>query len=185
VRFPGLPAILLMLPAALSAGEVLEAAVSQSGDAYELFLRARIDAPLEDVFRTITDYRNLSAINPDIEVSELLATPAAGVYVVRSVIQVCILVFCKRVEQLQRLRHTDSHTVEAEMLPAGSDFRSGFARWQLSAPTAGSTELRFTETFEPDFWVPPVIGPWMIRRKLVNEVVETSRYIEAHAGAGG
>ena len=47
-----------------------------------------------------------------------------------------------------------------------------------------TTELQFTETFEPDFWVPPVIGPWLIQRKLVSEVAETVMYIEAQQAAG-
>jgi hypothetical protein len=38
--------------------------------------------------------------------------------------------------------------------------------------------LQFTDTFEPDFWVPPVIGPWLIQRKLVRELTETMAYIE-------
>jgi len=185
VRIPGLLAILLLLPASLYAAEVLEARVVHTGVRYELLLRARIDAPRDNVFHTITDYRNLATINPDIEHSELLANPAAGVYVVRTDIRICILVFCKRVEQLQRMTQRDTRTIEAVMLPDGSDFRSGFARWQLSSPTPAVTELLFIENFEPDFWVPPVIGPWLIRSKMVSEFVETGRYIEAQAGAGG
>ena len=151
---------------------------------YELAIRARIDAPLDVVQRAITDYANLAAINPDIEVSELLETTAAGVSTVRTVIRVCILVFCKQVEQLQRVTYPDAQTIEAMIIPEGSDFRSGLARWQLSSPTAATTELQFNERFEPDFWVPPVIGTWLIERKLVREVSETTAYIEALQGAG-
>jgi hypothetical protein len=158
--------------------------VTHAGGRYELEIRARIDAPREVVRRAITDYANLAAINPDIEVSELLGTTEAGVSTVRTVIQVCILVFCKQVEQLQRVTQPDAQTIEAEVIPEGSDFRSGFARWRLASPTEMTTELQFTETFEPDFWVPPVIGPWLIQRKLVREVAETVMHIEAQQAAG-
>jgi len=181
---PGLwLAVLLFMPAGATAGDILEASVTHADGHYALAIRARIDAPSDAVYRAITDYSNLAAINPDIRVSELLETSAAGVATVHTIINVCILVFCKQVEQLQHVTNPDAHTIEAVIVPAGSDFRSGFARWRLSSPTAATTELQFTETFEPDFWVPPVIGPWLIQRKLVREVAETAAYIEAQQGA--
>jgi hypothetical protein len=33
----------------------------------------------------------------------------------------------------------------------------------------------------PDFWVPPLIGTWMIEDKLVEEVELTARHIEQQA----
>jgi hypothetical protein len=184
VLLPALLALLVFLPAAATAGEVLTSRVTHADGRYDLAITARIDAPSDAVLHAITDYSNLAAINPDIEVSELLGTTPAGASLVRTVIRVCILVFCKQVEQLQQVTYPDADTIEAVIVPEGSDFRSGVARWQLASPTALTTELRFTETFEPDFWVPPVIGPWLIRRKLVREVAETIMYIEAQQAAG-
>jgi hypothetical protein len=175
--------LLLFLPAGAVAGDILDASVTHADGHYDLAIRARIDAPSAAVYRAISDYSNLAAINPDIRVSELLGTSAAGVSTVHTVINVCILLFCKKVEQLQQMTHPDAHTIEAVTVPEGSDFRSGFARWQLSSPTAATTELQFTATFEPDFWVPPLIGPWLIKRKLVREAAETAAYIEALQGA--
>jgi hypothetical protein len=103
---------------------------------------------------------------------------------VRTVVNVCILVFCKRVQQLQHVTYPRADTIEAVIVPEGSDFRSGFARWRLASISALTTELEFNQTFEPDFWVPPLIGPWLIRRKLVGEVAETVMYIEAQQAAG-
>jgi hypothetical protein len=177
-------ALLVFMPAVATAGEILTSSVTHADGHYDLAITARIDAPSDAVLHAITDYANLAAVNPDIEVSELLGLTGAGVSTVRTVIRVCILVFCKRVERLQRVTQPDAQTIEAEIIPAGSDFRSGFARWRLTSLTAVTTELQFTETFEPDFWVPPVIGPWLIQRKLVSEVAETVTSIEAQQAAG-
>jgi hypothetical protein len=171
-------AVLLFATADVMAGDLLAASVTHADRRYEVAITARIDAPSDVVYRAITDYANLAAINPDIEVSEFLGTTVAGVATVRTVIYVCILVFCKRVEQVQRVTQPDAVSVDAVIIPEGSDFRSGFARWRLSSPTPATTELQFTDTFEPDFWVPPVIGPWLIQRKLVRELTETMAYIE-------
>jgi hypothetical protein len=82
------------------------------------------------------------------------------------------------VVQVQDVTLLAGHVIEAVILPEFSDFRSGLARWQLTARGA-ATQLEFSNSFEPDFWVPPVIGPWLIKRKLVWEVTETAMYIEA------
>jgi len=170
-------AALLLLPATALAGEILASSVNHDGEGYTLSITARIDAPPDTVYRSITDFDNLAAINPAIEESRLLGAPQPDTRRVRSVIRVCILVFCKRVVQVQDVTLLPGYAIVAVILPERSDFRSGIARWQLT-PSGSATELLFSNSFVPDFWVPPVIGPWLIKRKLVWEVTETAMYIE-------
>ena len=150
---------------------------------YRLSVSARIEAPQAAVYSAITDYDNLAAINPSIVSSQAFATADPRTHRVRSVIKVCILMFCKQVVQLQRVVQLDSRSIEAVILPEGSDFRAGFARWQFGGDDA-TTELHFSEELEPDFWVPPVIGPWLIERELVRQVAATARYIEQQGTPG-
>ena len=177
----GLLISLSLFPCALLAGEILDSSVTHDGAVYRLSITARVDAPLTVVYQSITDFTNLAAINPSIEESQILELQGADRQRVRSVIRVCILVFCKRVEQVQDVTLVDSHTVVATMVPGAGDFRAGSARWALMA-VGTATDLYFTETFEPDFWVPPLIGPWLIEKKLVREVAETTLSIEGQAG---
>jgi hypothetical protein len=176
-RLRGLCVSLLLFPYALSAGEILDSKVTHDGVVYRLSITARVDAPLAIVYQSMTDFTNLSALNPAIEESQVLASEDPRRQRVRSVIRVCILVFCKRVEQVQDVNLIDSRTLEATMVPGAGDFRGGLARWEFT-PDGDGTVLHFTEVFEPDFWVPPVIGSWLIEKKLVNEVAETAMYIE-------
>jgi len=168
--------LVLILPGPAVAGQVLASSAERVGDLYVLSVSAQIDAPLATVYRSITDFDNLAAINPAIEESRLLASDANSRRV-RSVIKVCILVFCKRVVQVQDVHLLNDHVIEAVVVPAASDFISGIARWELTTQDA-ATVLVFTDQFEPDFWVPPLIGPWLIKRKLMREVAETAMYIE-------
>jgi hypothetical protein len=168
---------LLLLPCLTQAGTIQDSSVSRDGDIYSLSVTARIEAPPARVYRSITDFSNLPAINASIEESAVLESQGNRRRV-HSVIRVCILVFCKRVEQLQDVTLVDAGTVVAVMVPGAGDFLGGDARWKITADGA-ATELLFTETFEPDFWVPPVIGTWLIERELVREVAETAMYIEA------
>jgi carbon monoxide dehydrogenase subunit G len=177
----GLLISLSLFPCVLLAGEILDSSVTHDGAVYRLSITARVNAPLAVVYQSITDFTSLAAINPSIEESQVLESQGANRLRVRSVIRVCILVFCKRVVQVQDVTLVDSRTVVATMVPGAGDFRAGSARWELTA-VGTATQLHFTEAFEPDFWVPPVIGPWLIEKKLVREVAETAMYIEMQAG---
>jgi len=181
IRMYGVFISLSLFPGVLPAGEILDSSVVHDEAAYRLSITARVEAPLAVVYQSITDFSNLAAINPSIEESEVLESQGAGRQRVRSVVRVCILVFCKRVVQVQDIILVDSRTVVAIMVPGAGDFRAGLARWELTA-VGTATDLHFTEIFEPDFWVPPVIGPWLIEKKLVREVAETTLYIEGQAG---
>ena len=178
---PGLCISLMLFPCILLAGQILDSNVVHDEPVYRLSITARVDATLAVVYQSITDFTNLAAINPSIEESQVLESQGADRLRVRSVIRVCILVFCKRVVQVQDVTLVDSRTVVATIVPGAGDFRAGLARWELTA-VGTATDLHFTEAFEPDFWVPPVIGPWLIEKKLVREVEETAMYIEAQAG---
>ncbi len=171
--------VLLLMPVLAAAVEITSSGVTQVNNSYTVHIDARIDAPLSMVYATISDFAHLTDINPSIEESEVLIE-TLDLQRVRTVVHVCILIFCKQVVQVQDVRKPDAWTMEANMVPGEGDFRSGFARWVLQAED-GVTRLHFTEEFEPGFWVPPMIGAWMIESKLVEEVELTAHYIEQQA----
>ena len=167
---------LVFLPGA-GAGEILSSDVTLEAGQYAVTVEALINAPLNAVYHSITDYNNLAAINPSIEESRVLLVMSPDRHRVRSVIKVCILIFCTRIVQVQDVTRIDGRTIEAVTRPGDSDFIYGMARWRLS-PVGNTTRLHFAQEIIPDFWVPPIIGPWLIERKLVQEVTETAMYIE-------
>ncbi len=167
----------LVFPPGAAAGEILSLDVTLEAGQYAVTVETLINAPLNVVYHSITDYNNLAAINPSIEESRVLLVMSPDRHRVRSVIRVCILIFCKRIVQVQDVTRLDGQTIEGVTLPGDSDFKYGLARWQLTS-AGNTTRLHFTQEFIPDFWVPPIIGPWLIQRKLVQEMTETAMYIE-------
>jgi hypothetical protein len=179
-----LAACLLLAPALVRGGEILESSVRVAHGEYRVSVSARIDAPPAAVFSTITDYASLAVIVPSIRSSRILQVQGPGRQRIETVTEACILIFCKEILQVQDVRQLGGYQLEAITLPGMSDLKSGHARWRL-LPVGGVTELHFSQVFEPDFWVPAIIGPWMIERLLLAEVRATSDYIEQrHAGEG-
>jgi hypothetical protein len=179
-----LAACLLLAPVLVRGGEILESSVRVAHGEYRVSVSARIDAAPAVVFSTITDYANLAAIVPSIRSSRVLQVQGPDRQRIETVTGACILIFCKDISQVQDVRHLGEYRLEATTLPGMSDLKRGHARWRL-LPVGEATELHFSQEFVPDFWVPAIIGTWMIERLLLGEVRATSNYIEQrHAGEG-
>jgi hypothetical protein len=55
--------------------------------------------------------------------------------------------------------------IVATVIPERSNARYARTQWRLQ-PLDGGTLLRYELEMEPDFWVPPVIGPPLVKRAL-------------------
>jgi hypothetical protein len=179
------PWLLLLLLAAfqVQAGEILVSQVDHDRGLYRLELDIRLDANKAHVWRLLTDYANYGRINDAIQESEVLRQHSPGIYQVRTVTRACVYFFCKTVRQVQDVTEVPGRYISASVLPAMSDFRHGVARAYIW-PEGSQTRVRILAEVEPDFWIPPLIGPWIIGRKLHAEALETLRNVERLAGPG-
>ena len=148
----------------------------QSG-VYFVEVDALVNVPEPRVRELLTDYNDLGKINPAIEVSEILKTREPGDYQVRTVTEACVWFYCKRIHQVQDVIEAEDGSVTATVIPELSDFRNGYARLNLWQEPGGTRVLIRSEV-EPDFWIPPLIGPWLIKRKLRSEALETVHNLE-------
>jgi hypothetical protein len=71
--------------------------------------------------------------------------------------------------------------ITATVEPDLSDVDYGVEQWQLHQHEAG-TVLIYTHVVEPGFWVPPVLGPWALRRSLRRDALSAAEHIESLAG---
>ena len=70
------------------------------------------------------------------------------------------------------------------VIPELSDFKSGTTRWQLAKLSDQRTGLKFQCREEPDFWIPPFIGPILIKHRLAREAQVVINNIEKVAADG-
>ena len=170
-----LTGILGCLP--VHAGDVMEAEVIHESGVYTLSLEAWISAPVPKVHHMLTDYTHLERVNPAVKESEIIHRSSSVHHRVRTLIEACIAFFCKRLVQVWDVEQQPDHVIVATIVPELSNFRSGYANWALRKESGG-TRLRFTTQLEPSFWVPPLIGPWLIRYKLRKEALESVDNLE-------
>ncbi len=176
-RAPLTLVVLGTLWAPAQAAQITLASAEREGQRYGVQVEALLAAPPADVRRLLTDYSHLGRINPSIKSSEVLPSARPGIARVRIVSQVCVWVYCKRLHQVQDMSESDGGVLEATVLPQASDFRYGHARIALRA-VPGGTAFSMHGELEPDFWIPPFIGPWLIKRKLLEEAQVTIEHLE-------
>lgn len=77
----------------------------------------------------------------------------------------------------------DGGALDAELIPGGGDFKSGHGLWVVRpCPTARAVScVDIQIELVPAFWVPPVIGSWVIRGKMNEEARRTAAGLEQTA----
>lgn len=160
------------------AAEVRSIDIEHDGERYRLVSTSHFDASREDVYAALIDYDRLTEISAAIEDSHYLDATDAGLPLVYTRIGACMLFFCKTVEKVERLEADRPCYIATTALPAQSNVRYSRSEWLLTQADDGGTRVIYRLGFEPDFWVPPFIGPYVIRKMLRKEGVAAVQVIE-------
>lgn len=166
---------------AADAAEIEVLDIDHASQRYRMHLIARLDTPLQRSFAALRDFDNLPRINDAVETAQMVDGAAAGAQRLYTRVRVCVWFFCTHLDQVQDIReHRDAVALglDAVVLPAQSNLRFGTARWRMRACGTDQTCLTFDAELEPDFWVPPILGPWAIERAMRSEAIDTARGIE-------
>jgi len=161
--------------------EVLSLEVEQEGHDYHVAMEAVLEAPMLEVWRLLTDYPGLKALSPAVEVSEVLAELAPDRHRVRTQSRLCVFIFCGNIVQVQIMHQAAFGDLQAEIEAKGSDFESGKLHWWLEEQQ-GAVRLQFRADLRLAFAVPPLVGPWAVKRVLRQEAMTIVTSLERLAG---
>ncbi len=130
----------------------------------------------DKVHAIITDYNQLTQLNPLIKESQILPHDIDGVTRVRLVTEGCMFFFCKKVIRVEDARVNNDLTIETEFVPELSDFKSGQTRWTFTS-IGQNTVVNYQASMVPDFWLPPFVGPYMLKKQLRSQLRFTANKI--------
>ena len=176
-RWSALLAVLLLASATALSEELRELRVEREGDRYRLEMRVWLDAEPAAVWRVLTDFGRLSELSPSVLESRVVGRADDGRVRVFSRSRVCVWMLCRNLRHMQWMSASPTRRLGAEMIPGESDFLFGSGLWTLQAE-GGGTLMAVRVEVEPAFWIPPLIGPWAIRRAMHREALLSSRGIE-------
>ena len=139
--------------------------VEHDNGVYRLVSNAYIEAPREAIFEVLTDYDHFGRISSTYTDYGFLEPAADGTPIIYTTMEGCVLFFCVSMRRVERMEVDAPRLIRTDTLPEQSDFKLSISEWTLE-PEAGGTSMTYTLTMEPDFWVPPLIGPWVLKQRL-------------------
>ncbi|MBA2491162.1 MAG: SRPBCC family protein [Gammaproteobacteria bacterium] len=182
VCLPGALAVLGVV-SSLHASEVKQLDVEHHDGIYKITMTFSVAAPLSPVRAMLTDYAHLSALNSAIVESEVLPPTDQNATRVRTRTKDCILFLCADITRVEDVTSDGAGGFRATIVPGLSDMKSGLARWRFQSKKQ-VTRIRFEARMEPDFWIPPLIGPLLIKHRLRTHLEETADNLERLAAPG-
>lgn len=162
--------------------QVMAVQAARQDNHFRIGMQIVLTAPAPAAFAALRDYAAMRRYDPEIRSIRIETTSDADRVRLFLTIHTCVLFFCKTIqqEQLMTARPEGSGgTLQADFLPAAGAFQ-GRGTWLVQPCAANSARTCLTVhiELEPLFWVPPVIGPWLVRKKMQEEAGQISRGLE-------
>ena len=175
--FPGL---LVLCAMSASAADMQSMEVDYVDGRYLLESVVWFDAGVDEMFDVFSDWDLASKFSSAVVEAHNLEPDAEGRpgFYIRN--RGCILFFCKSIVRQGHVESRGKRLLQAFTDASRSDFLFCEESWEFSTDNGG-TRVRYTLVMEPDFWVPPAIGPYMIKRKLSSDGSDALNRIEAIA----
>ena len=166
---PLIIASLICFSALSSAGEIKSANVQHKGNDYRLDLVMQVEVGREGIVALLTDHENFKQLSEVMIESGLVQDAPEDKTRRRLVVETCIVFFCFKVVMVEDLELFPDGRLLAYMVPEESDFKYGRTEWQIEPLGPARSEINYSFHLQPDFWVPPAIGPFFIKRKMIKE----------------
>lgn len=172
---------LLFFSPSSQAAEIETIDVIYERDNIKITTVALFEAGINNVFNVLADYNNYTELSGVYKEATWLSLDDSETFGVGfTVIQGCIIWFCKTIERTEEVKMNRPHQIITKVID--DDLNYGETTWIFSDKN-NMTSLDFEMNFSPNFWVPPVIGPWAIEQFISYKLKDTLDRIEAIANA--
>jgi hypothetical protein len=173
-------AILLSWSAVAQSADLRDVLVERDENHYTLTSAAWFDVTPDALYAVLTNHDLFTKFTSAIVESRNEPPDAKGRPQFYSRMEGCVLLWCKSFIRYGHLELTPKTVIIAISNPEESDFKLSREQWKL-VPEKEGTLLVYEFEMEPDFWVPPVIGPYYIIRALRSGGERAINRIEALA----
>jgi hypothetical protein len=143
--------------------------VSRNKDRYQVVADTHLDASPEAIYKVLLDfdgdrYQRISEIYKE---SSYLPPDSDGTPLVYTRVEGCLIGYCRSMRRVERLEIVTPEFIRSRTIPERSDFKYSLSEWTFTAEGTG-TRVTYKMEMEPNFWLPPFVGPWFLRRTLLK-----------------
>jgi hypothetical protein len=163
-----------------AAAELRSVEVWMENGRYHLISKTMFDVSQDELYGVLTDYELFKKFTSAIVASKNVEPDAEGRPQFFTRMEGCVLLYCKTFDRRGYLLLKPMYDIVAIVDPEQSDFEYSRERWRLSTEAEG-TLMIYEFEMEPRFWVPPIVGPYYIKRALKSGSIRAVNRIEALA----
>jgi hypothetical protein len=172
--------VILAFPAVAGAATLRDITVDHVDGAYIMRSVVWFDVGIERIYGLMLDWDESSKFSSVIAESRNLEPGPDGRSRYYSRTQGCLWFFCKSFERYGFVEHMPLKYIEATADPAKSDFEFSDERWEFYEEADGTVVI-YAFRMKPKFFIPPLIGPAILKSKLKNGGADAIDRIEALA----
>ncbi len=170
----------------LSFGAILtDISIEKKGGRYILHIKAQVNANANRVKQIITNYGNLTSINPYLKESNVISTSGHKRATVSMLTDACVLFICYKIRHVQVFQRQGNDIVYGRIIPKMSDFKQGWTRWTIKEGKSNTreeiTQLMLDTEMTPDFFILPIIGTHHLKNKILEIATVTINNLEKEA----
>lgn len=184
-----IPLIAAVAGLAASAATLEAIDVDHEGGVYRLHAETLLEARPESIAAVLLDYERFGRISSVYKEYGYLEPASDGTPIVFTTMEGCVMkLFCKSMTRVERLESAEPGHIRTVALPERSDFKRSVSDWVIEREDS-ATRMVYTLEMEPDFFVPWVIGPAMLKRTLkrgggdvIERIERLALAIEADSG---
>ena len=178
--------LLAILPSAgpiAAAAEIRTVTMKKLDGAYLVRAETWLQAAPDFVHAIMLDYDEFHRLSRGLTATRWLDEDHDGYPLAYTRVDSCVAFFCRKLEKVEMVNVTGELSFSTQVVPTRSDFVMYSTKWLFEAERSG-TLIIYEMEMKPDFWVPPLIGPWAIRRKAESSALKIAERIEHIAEHG-
>ena len=170
----------LLFPALAGAADLRAVTVDRVDGAYVMRSEVWFDVSIDKIYGVFLDWDLSTKFSSVVVESRDVEPGEDGRPRFYNRNQACILFFCKSFERFGYVSYEPLKYIEASADPDKSDFHLSDERWEFREEENG-TVVVYDLKFKPKFFIPPLIGPAVMKHKLRTSSVDALDRIEAVA----
>ena len=176
----GLASIAIIFPQAAQSAAITGAEVVKEDTTYNIRFSAEAAVSRAALLSVLRDYARYIELSPAIVAAEVLRPEDAGLRL-RLVLRACVLGFCRNLRKVTDVTWLSENSVEYRGLPGRGDFETSLETITIGDVDGevGHATFEYRAEIQPRFFVPPLIGAWLISRQIREELLGTLSEIEA------
>lgn len=162
------------------AAELEDIAVTNEGKRFFVQSSATFDVEIDYVYDTLIDFDNYEEFSSVYHEAHWLERNDDDSGEIYTYTRGCLMFVCRGFGRTESVIATRPTYIETRVDPERSKVRYGTSIWNIEA-IGNKTRIDFALEFEPDFWLPPVIGPFVVKKYLRKGGVDALERIEVLA----